>query len=556
METQGGERAERPAHFTSIGGIGMTLDLCIYNANIIDGTGKLAFPGSVGIAGGRIACVQGREENLLPAKAVLDAKGMTLCPGFIDAHSHGDLMLESDFSAISKLSQGITTQVAGQCGVSMCPADPERFQEFTRFVSGIAPYPTLPKNAEATAGFDAYARYIEGLALPLNIALFTGHGALRLWAMGYDDAAPTQAQLETMESMLRECIQAGSLGLSTGLVYAPGCYGREAEITALLKAAKAEGGMYATHVRDESDGLVEAEQEAVRCAQGADIPLIISHFKAAGRRNWGKPQRILKEVFDPAIARGLQITVDHYPYLAGMTSLNVSIPPRFRKDGMEALLRHLEDPAALQEIRAEMEEPHGYDNYIYNSGGFGGALVSSCPFFHGAEGMTIAAYGEKTGQEPFEAYMDILRQNKGLGLGVYFHMCEEDLLAIAQYPHSVIGTDGLLGKPEENGHPRAFASFVRAIEYYVREKKLFSMEEMIRRMSGLPADRLGLYGKGLIAAGMDADLVLLDLDTLRTRADYTDSNRTCLGVETVFVAGEPAYSKGILTGKRKGRLLR
>lgn len=532
------------------------LDVYICNARIIDGTGRPAYRGSIGIAEGRIALAQAGPPPFPPARETLDAKGLTLCPGFIDAHSHGDLMLESDFSSLSKLSQGVTTQVAGQCGVSLCPADPKRAEEFARFVSAVAPYPTLPRNPSATAGFEAYARYVESLALPLNAALFTGHGALRLWAMGYDDSAPTASQLDRMEGMLRECIQAGSLGLSTGLVYAPGCYAREAEIAALLKAARAEGGIYATHVRDESDNLLEAEEEAVRCAEGAGIPLFISHFKAAGRQNWGKPRRVLREVFDPAVARGLHLTVDHYPYLAGMTSLNVSIPPRFRKDGPLALARHLEDPGALAEIRQEMSEPGGYDNYVYNSGGFGGVLVSSCPLFHDAEGMTIAAYAEKTGQDPFDAYADILRRNRGLGLGVYFHMCEEDLLAVAQYPHSVIGTDGLLGRPDENGHPRAFASFARAVEYYVFEKKLFSLEEMIRRMSGLPAGRLGLYGKGVIAAGMDADLVLLDMDNLRARADYANANQTCLGVEKVFVAGEVAYAKGALTGNRKGRLLR
>lgn len=533
-----------------------TAQLCIYNANIIDGTGRPAFQGSVGVSQGCITFVHQGQGAPLTAPEMLDAKGLTLCPGFIDAHSHGDLMLESDFSSLSKLSQGITTQVAGQCGVSMCPGDPERLEEFARFVSGIAPYPTLPKNPAVIADFDSYARYIEGLSLPLNVALFTGHGALRLWAMGYDDAVPTSAQLDRMKGMLRECIQAGSLGLSTGLVYAPGCYGQEEELAALLKAARTEGGLYATHVRDEADGLVEAEREAVRIALRADIPLFISHFKAAGRQNWGKPRQVMQDIFDPAIAKGLLLTVDHYPFLAGMTSLNVSIPPRFRKDGMAALVRHLGDPVALAKMRAEMAEPNGYDNYIYNSGGFDGVLVSSCPYFHDAEGMTVAAYAQRTGQEPFDAYVDILRRNEGLGLGVYFHMCEQDLLAIAKYPHSIIGTDGLLGRPNENGHPRAFASFIRAVEYYVLEKKLFSLEEMIRRMSGLPADRLGLYGKGIIAAGMDADLVLMDVSNLRACANYTDSNQVCQGIEKVFIAGEVAYAKGALTGNRRGRLLR
>lgn len=534
----------------------MKLDVLFQNVNVIDGSGGPAFLGCVGVAEGKIALVRQGPSPLPPAGEVVDAAGLTLCPGFIDAHSHGDLVLESGFSALSKLSQGVTTQVAGQCGVSMCPGDPGRMAEFTKFVSGIAPYPTVPREPGAIASFGAYARYIEGLALPLNVALFTGHGALRLLAMGYRTEAPAPKELDHMAGLLRECVEAGSLGLSTGLVYAPGCYGQKAELIALLRAARRAGGLYATHVRNESDGLVEAEREAVACAEAAEIPLFISHFKAAGRQNWGKAQRVLREVFDPAISRGISITLDHYPYLAGMTSLNVSIPPRFRKDGMEALARSLNDPAALREMRAELAGPTDYDNYIYNSGGFGGVLVSSCPYFHGAEGKTVAAYAKETGQDPFDAYVDILRRNQGLGLGVYFHMCEEDLRAVAQYPHTVVGTDGLLGKPGENGHPRAFGSFIEAVCLYVNTWKLFSLEEMVRRMTSLPAQRLGLGGKGRLAVGMDADLALLDVPRLQARANYQASNQTCLGVERVYVAGKLAYADGGLTGERAGRLVR
>ncbi|MDO5111967.1 MAG: amidohydrolase family protein [Clostridia bacterium] len=511
----------------------------IQNATIIDGTGAPAFAGAVLIDKGKIERVA-KGGMAVPLEAeVMDASGLTLTPGFIDAHSHGDLMLESAFSSRSKFSQGVTTQAAGQCGVSMWPADTRDMPRHTRFVSGISPCPTVPP-VEALASYKAYRAYANAIPHKPKTELFTGHGALRLAVMGYDAGKPTRAQMAAMQTLLREAMAGGSLGLSTGLVYAPGCYGQTEELIALLRVVHDCGGVYATHVRDESNMVEEAEEEALLCAERAGVPIFISHFKAAGKQNWGKPARILKK-FDAAIARGVHLTVDHYPYLAGQTSLNVSIPPRYRKDGMEALCRHLCDPVALHDIRAEMAVQSDYDNYIYNSGGFDGVMVAACPLFKDAEGMTIAAYADKTGQAPFDAYIDILRRNEGLGLGVYFHMCEDDLLSIARYPHTVLGTDGLLGRPDENGHPRAFGTFPHAICYYVKEKGLFTLEEMIHRMTGLPAARLGLKDRGAVREGMAADLVLMDYPALHDRATYKDANLTAEGIACVLLDGEKVY---------------
>ncbi len=513
--------------------------LCIKNANIIDGTGAPAFTGDVYVRDKKISRVAKKGEARSEAAAVIEAEGLTLTPGFIDAHSHGDLMIESPFSTLSKLSQGITTQAAGQCGVSMWPADTRDMQQHIRFVSGISPCPSVPPT-EALQSYAGYRAYIDGIAHKPKTELFTGHGALRLKVMGYDTRKPDRAELLQMQRLLEESMEGGALGMSTGLVYAPGCYGQEQEIMELLRVVHAHKGVYATHVRDESNRVEEAEEEAMRCAFEADVPIFISHFKAAGRQNWGKPARILKR-FDEAIARGLRLTVDHYPYLAGQTSLNVSIPPRYRKDGMERLCAYFEDPAALAEMKAEMAVQSDYDNYIFNSGGFEGVMVAACPLFKEAEGMRISDYARAKNMDAFDAYIDILRRNKGLGLGVYFHMCEDDLLAIAAYPQSVIGTDGLLGREDENGHPRAFGSFPRAIRYYVKEKKLFSLEEMIRRMTGLSAERLGLLDRGRIEKGMAADLVLMDYESLEDKADYRESNLTASGIKTVFIDGIAVY---------------
>ncbi len=511
----------------------------IRNANIIDGTGAPAFQGDVLLSHGRIERVAKGGMPIPIGAEVMDASGLMLTPGFIDVHSHGDLMLESEFSALSKFSQGVTTQAAGQCGVSMWPADTGDMPRHVRFVSGISPCPSIPP-VEALASYRAYRAYANAIPHKPKTEFFTGHGALRLAVMGYDARTPTAAQMKAMQALLQEAMEGGSLGLSTGLVYAPGCYGQAAELIELLKVVHDGGGLYATHVRDESNRVEEAEAEALLCAQRADVPVFISHFKAAGRQNWGKPARILQR-FDAAIARGARLTVDHYPYLAGQTSLNVSIPPRYRKDGMEALCRYLRDPGALRAIRAEMAVQGDYDNYIYNSGGFGGVMVAACPRFKDAEGMTIAAYAKSIGQEPFDAYIDILRRNDGLGLGVYFHMCETDLLAIARYPHTVIGTDGLLGKPGENGHPRAFGTFPRALCYYVKEKGVFTPEQMIYRMTGLPAARLGFRDRGLLRAGLAADLVLMDYAALEDRATYKQANLTAKGIVSVFMDGEAVY---------------
>ena len=361
------------------------LDVLIENCTVIDGTGAKAYTGNVGIANGRLTL------NKAPARTVIDGRGLTLLPGFIDAHSHGDLV-HNDFSALSKLSQGITTEACGQCGVSMWPMAEEAVH--SRFAAGICPHPVLPPQG-ARERFSDYLKYIDGSSR-LNCAMFVGHGALRLAVMGYDPAKPSAAQLNSMKALLREAMQGGALGLSTGLVYTPNRYACADEVIALLAPVRELGGIYATHVRNEGDSVIEAEQEALYIAKQARMPLWISHLKAAGRQNWGKPGRIL-ELFDSAIAGGMSLTVDCYPYLAGMTSLNVSIPPRFMEGGADALSARLNDPAVVNAIRAEIAVQAGYDNYVFNSGGFGGVMVGSCPYFHAAEGMFISDYAKSVG---------------------------------------------------------------------------------------------------------------------------------------------------------------
>ncbi len=510
------------------------MDTLIQNCTIYDGTGAPAYLGSVGFDSGKIRVFRAGEAPAV--HAVIDAGGLALVPGFIDAHSHGDLTLASPYATLSKLSQGITTQIAGQCGVSLFPAGGAESVQFTRFVSGIAPYPDLPEQLsqlESAAGFYAW---LESLQNPITTKCFVGHGALRLWAMGYEDRKPDAGELDRMKAMLRRCIREGALGLSTGQVYAPSCYADNDEILALLRVVHEEGGVYANHPRNEGDRVIEARAETMRLALKADVPLCVSHLKAAGRQNWGKPKAMLEQL-DRAVEQGLRAIIDCYPYTAGCTSLNVSIPPRYFTNGMSGLLRALQDQSEREIIREEMSRISDYDNYVYNSGGFSGVYVSSCPVDHRAEGMFVSEYAEKAGMDPFDAYCDILIRNQGLGLGIYFHMSEDDMTQILSHPLCVLGTDGLIGKSTENPHPRAFGSTARAYDLLVRKKKLLTPEAMIHKMTGQAANFLGLSSKGRIADGADADVLLIDLDRFRDTATYQNGNALTQGIERIFISG-------------------
>ncbi|MBA4347736.1 MAG: N-acyl-D-amino acid deacylase [Clostridiales bacterium] len=509
------------------------MDTLIQNCTIYDGTGALSFTGSVGFDSGKIRVFYNNE--LPQAGYVVEANGLALVPGFIDAHSHGDLNLVSSYATLSKLSQGITTQVAGQCGVSLFPAGADEPQ-FARFVSGIAPYPDLPENLSLLSSAQGFNAWLENLQNPITTKCFIGHGTLRLWAMGYANRKPDNGELNRMKDMLRRSVREGALGLSTGQVYAPSCYAENDEILALLRVLHEENGIYANHPRNEADRVVESRAESMRLAQEADVPLCISHMKAAGRQNWGKPREMLRQI-DRETENGLRAIIDCYPYTAGCTSLNVSIPPRYFTRGMRGLLDALNNPREREIIREEMSRISNYDNYVYNSGGFSGVYVSSCPIDHRAEGMFITEYAEEAGLQPFDAFCDILIRNNGLGLGIYFHMSEDDVCEILTHPLCVIGTDGLIGKPGENPHPRAFGSTARAYDLLVRKKKLLSPEAMIRKMSGQIADFLGLPGKGRIADGMDADVLLIDTNRFIDAATYQNGSRLIQGIEKIFIGG-------------------
>jgi len=526
------------------------LDLLFKNVLLVDGSGEAARKADVGVVDGKITFRTDGEE----AKEVVDGTGLTLCPGFIDSHSHGDMSIGAVHNTLSKVSQGVTTEVGGQCGQSAYPVD-SRFIEELKGITGFSPdYVKMP--FEGFRGLPEYQAYTETLPLANNMLSLVGHNTLRVSVMGVADREPTVEELNLMKERLRDAMESGAAGLSSGLIYIPGVYTNTEEAVELCRIIKPYGGIYATHMRNEARNVVESVKEAIYVAETAGVPLVISHHKVCGKAFWGKSEETLRLV-DEANARGVKVYIDQYPYEANMTGMNICIPPQYFSNGLPALIENLKDPAWRKKAAEEMNDPDGgYDNFYLNSGGFSGVFISSSPKVPEAEGMMIAEYAEKVGKDPMDAYFDLLIENECMGECIYFAMQPEEVEKIYCHPHTMVGSDGLCAGLEEKGHPRAWGTFVRPLALFSKEKGLVPFEEAVHKQTGLTAEIWGLRNKGLVAEGYDADLVLLNQETLKDTATYRESNQKAEGIEAVYVAGKCVYKDKELTGVYPGRLLK
>ena len=526
------------------------LDYLIRNARIADGTGRPAYLGCIGIQNGTFTAASGTEA----AAVVIDAAGRIAAPGFIDAHSHGDLILGSRDARLFKTQQGVTTELVGQCGLSMAPAVPENLASVQTLLSmGTAHFPA------EMAGWSTFSRwmdYAETCPKTAHLAAFVGHSTLRIAVMGMADRPATARELDTMKGLLREAMEAGACGFSTGLIYTPSCYAEEEELVELAKVIAPFGGIYASHMRNEANDVVQAAAETIRIGQKAGVMVDISHHKVMGRANWGRHRETLRMIHE-ANAQGCPVICDQYPFPRSMTTLNACMPPWYFSDGFAAMTERLKDPVFRAKVRAEMEDPNGgFDNSYLNSGGWDGVYVYLAAATPEAEGRTIAEYADFIGKDPWTAFFDLCVANKCSTGGVYASMSEDDVCDIIRDPYCIIGSDGLTRSWTEKGHPRASATFPHALNWFVKEKKILTLEECIRKMTGQTADFFGIAKKGYIREGYDADLVLFDFDRLHNPATYRDPNRVTEGMDLVFAAGQPVWEHGDFTGKTPGRVLR
>jgi N-acyl-D-amino-acid deacylase len=525
-------------------------DLLIRNARVIDGTGNPWFMGDVAISGAAIAAVGPASGEAL---RVIDGSGLCVCPGFIDVHAHGDFTPFDKTVVDYKLRQGITTEVNGNCGFSAAPVHPSTLGLVRQYVEGfIAPEQGVPWN------WRSLGEYLDSIAraqLAINIAPLIGHGALRAAAMGYEQRAPSAAELDTMKALMRESMEQGAFGLSTGLVYVPGTYAETAEIIAIATVAGRSGGLYATHMRDEGERLFEAFDEAIDIGRRAQIPVQISHHKASGKPNHGKVHQTLQRL-EAERARGLDLTVDQYPYTASSTTLASVLPPWAQVGGVPRILDRLRDPALRREISAAMVADPQHGEQMLRGCGWDEILIASVKSARNkvCEGKSLQQIAVMRGAEPLDSVFNLLLDEECAVAMIMFTMAEEDVRTVMQHPATMIGTDGIWshGKP----HPRVYGTYPRILGTYVREQRWLALEEAVRKMTSFPAQKFGLWTKGIIRAGMDADLVLFDANTVAERSTFQEPHQYPAGLPYVILNGQVVVDQERYTGKLAGQVVR
>ncbi|MBD2845796.1 D-aminoacylase [Paenibacillus sp. IB182496] len=525
------------------------LDLLITNGKVVDGTGNPWFLGNVGIKDGTIVKV-GRFEQ--EAAQVIDAGGQIVSPGFIDGHCHSDLLVLDQPLGAFKLRQGVTTEVVGNCGLAPAPYLKQSAELLKQYVGPVIgttdwewPWSTIGE----------YIAELDRASAAENVATYVAHGALRISVMGFANRPATAPELEQMKQLLEEGMRAGAIGLSIGLLYAPGSYTGREELAELCQVVARHDGLLATHIRGEGNNLLPSVEEVIWIAEQSGVALHISHLKAAGAANWGMIEHAIDRI-EAARARGMDVTCDVYPYNAGSTMMTTILPPWTLEGGIEATLLRLQDRAVRQRIKQELrEEQRDWDNLIASTG-WQSVYISSASTEAGRalEGMHMLDVSARLGLEPEDAMMELLVQERGALSIVYFHMAEQDVGRVVRYDKALIASDSLgcvTGKP----HPRSYGTFPRLFAKYVREDKALSLEQAVRKVTSFPAARFKLGKRGLLLPGYAADLTLFDAEGIRDRADYQDPARYPDGIGGTIVGGRPTFEGDRPTGQMAGRFI-
>ncbi|MBI5578756.1 MAG: D-aminoacylase [Deltaproteobacteria bacterium] len=527
-------------------------DLVIRNGRIIDGTGNPYYRADVGFAGGKIRRIAKRIEPS-GTRVVLDAENRVVCPGFVDAHTHDDLYLLSRPTCDDKVLQGVTTVVIGNCGQSVAPiSDAHR-----DVITGSFKFLGSGLNQEDLniKSFDDYLQKLEGLKPGINVIPLVGHSTVRMCTMGMANRKPTTTELKGIQSHVSNAMRDGAFGLSTGLIYAPGNYATTEEIVELAKMLTPFGGIYATHMRSESEQELDAIVEAIRIGEEAGVHVHIAHHKIAGKTNWGKSTDTLRLMAE-ARSRGIEVTCDQYPYRAGSTYLAAVLPPRVLADGPKVYGSRLRDAAFRAEIVSEIKDANspGWENLIKGAG-FDGIMISVSRHSKYV-GKTIAEIADLERKDPFNVIFDLVAEESREVIAILFMMGDEDICRIMRNPWTMIGSDGIPGFGINRVHPRMTGTFPRVLGKYVRKEGVLSLEEAVRKMTSLPAQTFGLKSKGLLKEGFDADLVVFDPDTIIDCSTYEEPNRAPEGICNVFVNGQLAAENGRILGAASGQVLR
>src|SRR5713101_1802346 len=526
------------------GAIAGDYDLIIRNGHIIDGTGNPWYAADVAVSGDRLAAIGDLREA--HAKREIDAKGRIVAPGFIDMLGQSEVSLLLDNRSLSKLSQGITTEITGEGG-SIAPQNEKT----------IAPQKAFLDHFKLTVDWttlDGYFHRLEKQGTPINIGTYVGSAQVREAVIGDDNRAPTPAELDRMKFLVEQAMKDGALGLSSALIYPPNIYAKTDELIALAQVASKYGGLYATHMRSEGASEMPALAEAIRIGREAHLPVEIFHLKVSGKPRWGSMKNVVAAI---QLARdsGLDIAADMYPYTAGATALASALPPWAADGGVQKLLERLKDSAIRTRIKKDLTGDHpDWENLYYDCGGAAGVLISSVqnPELKQFEGKTVEDVAKSWKKSPEDTLMDFVLADHAQTDAIYFMASEEDLRI--GLDAGEMSLDGPLYEP--HAHPRSMGSMPRFLGHYVRDEHLLSLEAAIRKITSLPAQREHLESRGLLKPGYFADITIFDPATIIDHATFTKPDQLSDGIDFTIVNGQVEYDHGKLTGATAGRILR
>jgi N-acyl-D-amino-acid deacylase len=527
-------------------------DLVIINGHIIDGTGSPWYSGDIGIQDGRIAAIGNLSASA--RKRTIDAAGKVVAPGFIDMLGQSEMTILVDPRLPSKIYQGVTSEITGE-GNSIAPLNDAIIQSYRK---SFDYYKITPD----WRTFRQYFARLEKQGMGINLASYIGATQVRRMVLGDEDKQPSPEQLEQMKQLVREGMKDGAVGVSTSLEYAPAPYAKTDELIALAVDAGKSGGIYATHMRNESDSVLDAIDEALRIGREAHIPVEIWHFKVAGKGNWGRMPELVAKI-NSARAAGVDVSADSYAYTAWYNDFSAFIPPWAHDGGTPKLVERLKDPATRERIRKDMLTPsRDWDNEWQEIPGPQAIMIGAVqnPALLAMQGKRLSEIAKLWNKDPMDALFDLLIQDPNMGVAV-FGMSQPDVTLALQQPWVSVDNDsegtspqGLLG--QAHPHPRAYGTFPRILSKYVREEHALSLEDAIRKFTALAAQRMRLTDRGVLKQGMWADVVIFDPATVRDRATFDNPNQLSEGMEYVLVNGVPVIDQGKMTGALPGKVLR
>lgn len=511
------------------------------NGRIYDGTGNSWYEADVAIEADRIVEIGSVTRS---ADREIDVQGLAVAPGFIDIHTHSDTAAFVPELSRGKVLQGVTTEVIGNCGMSLYPVASGRAELLQQYVQGL--FGTL---SWAWSSLAEFARLSSQLGTVTNLAPLLGHGAVRIAVMGFEQRDPTARELDAMGVLVEQAMEQGAFGLSSGLIYPPGVYSQTEELVELSRVVHGFGGFYATHMRNESDRLVESVQEAIDIGRLSGCPVQISHHKATGRKNWGKPKVTIPMIRQARVA-GVDVDMDVYPYTASSTLLSASLPPWALEGGVQGLLGRLRDPLARSRIVADTV----WWDALHEVVPWAQVFIASAKNHPNIEGANIEQLAQRRGLDAVETVLDILLEEDAAVTMIRFAMSEEDVRYILQQPEAMVGSDGIpdTGKT----HPRYYGTFAKVLGHYVHEEQVLRLEDAVRKMTSLPAKKLGLKDRGLLREGAYADIAVFDPDKVMDRATYEAPTQTATGVAYVFVNGNLVVEGGEFQLRKHGRFIR